>query len=331
MSSTYIVRRSNERTTTYQVKYRLGGRSTRIQHAGTFRTLRDARARASWVRTEIAYCRDPRATRPGSKHEKLTLAQAILCTAEERTDLSDNTKISYRTTAKAVPNVEVDDVTVEWIQKWLAQSVKHSAPATVATRLSVVRAALDHIGRDPNPARSNRVKTPRVETPDVSPVTNAEWNALQPKLSALHGLALATIEATGLRRSEALNLTWADIDLAASKLVVRHGKTKASRRVIDLAEHAPHLLTPFRTHRENQNNPQPNDKVFAIKSPGALASAMRRACRAAGITEHGPHALRHRRATIWVNSGMPLRKVAQLLGHTNPSTTLDVYTHVSVD
>lgn len=328
MSSAYIVRRTNKTSVTYHVKYRLGGRSTRIEHGGAFKRLRDARARANWIRGELAACRDPRLSRLDVTYNDLTLAQAISAMADERVDISRNTELSYRAAAKALPDVRVDDVDVEWVQRWLADAVRHAKPATVATRLSVVRAALDHIGVEPNPARSPRVKTPRVEAPEVRPVTNADWDAIQVKLSGESLLALRLIEAVGLRRSEAVSLAWSDVDLESGRLVVRRGKTRASRRVIELQEWAPHILEQLRDHRSASPDAE---LVFSVRTPDSLAATFRRACRAAGTNEYGPHALRHRRATIWVNDGVPLRQVAQLLGHTNPSTTLDVYTHVSVD
>lgn len=322
------MRRANRTGVTYHVKYRLGGRSTRIEHGGAFKRLRDARARANWIRGELAACRDPRVARLDVAYNDFTLAQAILAMAEERVDISHNTELSYRAAAKAVPNVRVDDVDVGWVQRWLAEAVRSARPATVSTRLSVVRAALDHIGIEPNPARSSRVKPPRIEAPEVTPVTNADWEQIKAKLSGENLLAIRLIESIGLRRSEAVSLKWSDLDLESGRLVVRRGKTKASRRVVELQEWAPEVLLELRAHREGSPDAE---SVFSIPTPDSLAASLRRACRAAGTTEYGPHALRHRRATIWVNDGVPLRQVAQLLGHTNPSTTLDVYTHVSVD
>ena len=43
----------------WEVRYRLGGRESRIRYGGKFRTLRDARARRDWIAGELAAQRVP--------------------------------------------------------------------------------------------------------------------------------------------------------------------------------------------------------------------------------------------------------------------------------
>lgn len=40
------------------------------------------------------------------------------------------------------------------------------------------------------------------------------------------------------------------------------------------------------------------------------------------------HELRHRRITIWHQAGIPARELAERAGHSKPSMSLDVYSHV---
>jgi integrase len=56
--------------------------------------------------------------------------------------------------------------------------------------------------------------------------------------------------------------------------------------------------------------------------------AMTRACRNAKVPHYHPHDLRHRRITIWHQSGVPARELAERAGHSRPSMSLDVYSHV---
>ena len=59
-----------------------------------------------------------------------------------------------------------------------------------------------------------------------------------------------------------------------------------------------------------------------------MRDAIGRASRAAGLPLYSPHDLRHRRGSLWHASGMPARELAERLGHSKPSMSLDVYTHV---
>ena len=41
-----------------------------------------------------------------------------------------------------------------------------------------------------------------------------------------------------------------------------------------------------------------------------------------------PHDFRHRRASLWHGQGVPGAELAKRLGHSKPSMSLDVYSHV---
>jgi integrase len=55
---------------------------------------------------------------------------------------------------------------------------------------------------------------------------------------------------------------------------------------------------------------------------------MLRACQNAKVPHYHPHDLRHRRITIWHQSGVPARELAERAGHARPSMSLDIYSHV---
>jgi integrase len=68
--------------------------------------------------------------------------------------------------------------------------------------------------------------------------------------------------------------------------------------------------------------------VFQGITEGAAYGAMTRACKLAKVPHYHPHDLRHRRITIWHQSGVPARELAERAGHARPSMSLDVYSHV---
>jgi integrase len=69
-------------------------------------------------------------------------------------------------------------------------------------------------------------------------------------------------------------------------------------------------------------------RLFPDLKEGTMRDAMARACRSAGIPLYSPHDLRHRRGSLWHASGMPARELAERMGHSKASMSLDVYTHV---
>jgi integrase len=71
----------------------------------------------------------------------------------------------------------------------------------------------------------------------------------------------------------------------------------------------------------------PERPVFG-GTPDVYRNVMVRASKAAGLPTFSPHDLRHRRGTIWHHGGLPARVLAERLGHSKASMSLDVYSHV---
>ncbi len=72
----------------------------------------------------------------------------------------------------------------------------------------------------------------------------------------------------------------------------------------------------------------PERRLFPGLNEGTMRDAIGRACRSEGIPFYSPHDLRHRRGSLWHANGMPARELADRMGHTKASMSLDVYTHV---
>ena len=53
-------------------------------------------------------------------------------------------------------------------------------------------------------------------------------------------------------------------------------------------------------------------------------------CERKGLPHCTPHQLRHRRISLWHFQGVPAREIADRAGHSKPSMSLDVYSHVIV-
>jgi integrase len=71
--------------------------------------------------------------------------------------------------------------------------------------------------------------------------------------------------------------------------------------------------------------------VFAGLDAKKIRDGLALACRDAGIAHYGPHALRHRRCSLWLAHGFETVFVKQWSGHSKASMLSDVYGHVMAE
>lgn len=137
----------------------------------------------------------------------------------------------------------------------------------------------------------------------------------------------------GLRVSEVVNLTPDHIDLENGWIHVQHGKGDKDRDVP-----IPDSLRKW-LEKWLQSRPE-SGWLFATSNgkpimPRYLNQVLERLSKRSGVylrdgAKKKPvhaHVLRHTAATYWLNQGLNLREVQELLGHANIGTT-QVYTHV---
>jgi integrase/recombinase XerD len=141
---------------------------------------------------------------------------------------------------------------------------------------------------------------------------------------------LTTIYATGLRISEAVRLSVADIDSAQMTIRVARGKGNKQR----LVPLSPALLQELREWWREHRNPQwlfPRKQPHRPLSTASVQQACRQAVRRAGLPPRvSAHTLRHTFATELLEAGVDLLTIQKILGHADLKTTL-IYTHVRRD
>ena len=71
-------------------------------------------------------------------------------------------------------------------------------------------------------------------------------------------------------------------------------------------------------------------RLFPDVTANGLRSAMSDLCERLGLAHCTPHRLRHRRISLWHFQGVPARELADRAGHSKPSMSLDVYSHMIV-
>jgi integrase len=235
--------------------------------------------------------------------------------------------------------------------------VRALSDSTIRNTYAVLRQALDGAVRDgmlaQNPAAL--VKRPGVERREAAHLDAEAVSAvLQAALGLRYYPVLVLIATTGLRRGEALALRWPDLDPDNGLLIVRGTlgrvggkldistpKTERARRQMPLT---PAVVSMLKAHRKQQleerlaaaNVWTDRDLVFATElgtpvEPRNILRTIEIASAKAGLNAVDVHTLRHSAATAWLESGVHIRQVSDLLGHSSVAITGDIYGHGSSD
>ena len=139
---------------------------------------------------------------------------------------------------------------------------------------------------------------------------------------------LLLLYGAGLRLSEALSLTRADLPLGDWLRITGKGGKIRDVPLLPIIIEAVHLydeLCPFDTGRSGALFLSSRGNALGPRAVQRLVEALRIAANLPAHTT--PHALRHAFATSLLSGGGDLRAIQQLLGHANLSTT-QLYTHI---
>jgi site-specific recombinase XerD len=200
------------------------------------------------------------------------------------------------------------------------------APATIARRLSAVRALLRYSlgpGAVPDvplaPRRGRRLPD-APKAGEVDAMLEAALAGGDP-LALRNRALLELVYSAGLRSAEAVGLDLVDVDFGREHVHVRNGKG-AKDRVVPLGEEAAHWVGRYLREARPALARGANDALFLSARGRRLdTSTLRR------LLPH-PHRLRHAFATHLLEGGADLRAIQELLGHSSLSTT-QIYSHVS--
>ena len=160
--------------------------------------------------------------------------------------------------------------------------------------------------------------------------------------------------ATGMRRGECCGLQWQDIDYAArsihirrtvvklsgEEVIVKEPKTSAGDRFVYFSAEMESLLREYHafcedvTEQEDERELTDEDFLFRRHgltlpmTPTTFTWRFKRILQKNHLPEGlTVHSLRHTAASLMIANGTDVTTVAGLLGHAQPSTTLDIYSH----
>ena len=205
-----------------------------------------------------------------------------------------------------------------------------------------------------NPATN--AELPRQDNKEASFLDEADARRL---LELLHGepikwRAMVTFDLlSGLRRGELLGLRWQDVDFAAetitivqaSQYVKGYGvfvttpKNVTSRRPLKLSRSAFLILREYQVWQDEQRElcgsywKDTDGRIFTTDDgapihPDSITKWFREFVKRVNLPSVSVHSLRHTYASLMIADGTPLVVVSKRLGHSQVSTTADIYAHV---
>ena len=187
---------------------------------------------------------------------------------------------------------------------------------------------------------ADKLKRPKLTEKPVECFTLAEQKQIEHairngKKDKLYGILLCLY--SGLRIGELIALQWSDIDfvkgvLTVSKschdgkagLIIDEPKTATSRRMIPLPKQ---LLPILRSVKKKSDSPfvvSENGKPVSVRSYQRSFELLLKKLK---IPHKGFHSLRHTFATRAIECGMDVKTLSEILGHKNPTVTLNRYAH----
>jgi integrase/recombinase XerD len=287
-------------------------------------------------------------------HEQLVLD--FLAYLEFERGLSRNTLEAYRSDLlqfgawMAEHDVEIVSAEHADLAGWLTDLATGDPPerpaaanATLQRKAACLRSFYRHLRRDEiivhDPTADLRAprkdqRLPKVlDRDEVARLLSAPQGT---DPAALRDRALLELMyACGLRASEAIGLTVADIDLDAG--ILRATGKGSKERLVPIGGKAVNAVRIyFERARPTFVGLAPEPHLF-VNQRGAgltrqgLYKIVQRHARAAGLDgKMSPHTLRHTFATHLLAGGCDLRSLQEMLGHADIATT-QIYTHLSAD
>ena len=162
----------------------------------------------------------------------------------------------------------------------------------------------------------------------------------------------------GLRRSEVIGLKWDAIDFEQNTVTIRHTvtacdldgkrilvaadttKTKASMRTLPLVPFLRQRLLTLRTQQQENRRRQGSGYSTAyldyvcvnergdLLRPHYVTKTFPKLLQANGLRRIRYHDLRHSCASLLLANGVPMKQIQEWLGHSDFSTTANIYAHL---
>lgn len=277
---------------------------------------------------------------------------------EHREEITTRTWTNYEPHYKDVlarhGDKEIQQVSaMEIVNHLTAAKAKGYSATVVNTIRSIYRMIFDYaVAHDLaqfNPVTSVRLPKGLKRGKRIAP-SDAQIRKIFASIDAPFGLFPVFLLCTGLRKSEALALTWDDVDLDARQIsvtksidytvganpVIKPPKTEAGVRSVPIIDLLYDQLVEAADRKKSEYVFPAQDSNRSGKGGGMMTlrgyeGAWLRYCQAAGFMEDGKptitaHNLRHGTATLMFELGVDELTAQKILGHSRIEITREIYT-----
>lgn len=258
-------------------------------------------------------------------------------------------------------NIKLKELTTEDIQEFYSAQLERVSANTVIHYHAVIHRALKYAVKiktiQSNPAVN--VERPRKEKFIGSFYDKKEINTLFDIIQG-HPLEVAIKLAAfyGLRREEIIGLKWTAIDFENNTLTIQHtvtecnldgkhievasdtAKTDSSLRTMPLVTNFREMLLAKKEKQEYYRKlcgrsycKEYLDYIFVNEmgerwKPRYLSDGFKRILEQNGLRRIRFHDLRHTCASLLLANNVPMKKIQEWLGHSDFSTTANIYAHL---
>jgi len=157
---------------------------------------------------------------------------------------------------------------------------------------------------------------------------------------------------TGMRRGELMGLEWKDLDYENKTIIIRRSsqylpgqgtftkepKNELSNRTVTIPVSIVELLKDYQLHQEKQSQQLANlwkfsDRLFTTwdgepMRPDTVSSWFGKFLKKHDLPHVTFHGLRHTNVSLLIADGVDIRTIASRVGHSTPTTTLNLYSHI---
>ena len=334
----------------YEGRYIIGRREDGKAKYGYLYSRQYSDIKRKMAEMRLLYTAEDRQCRPATPTFRAWAAEWENSPAYQRLKLSTRQKYSQNLKKRLIPffgAIQIGDIDGKMLQEFADRMTAEGlAASTVREMIQLLKTLLREAARR---QILPRIPECRLMLADARPrekeiLSREEQRKLQ-QYAGEEDLPVIVSLYTGLRLGEICALQWSDIDrdhqtLTVSRtvqrlyapdgetktaLVVGPPKTQTSLRTIPLPENLLQAL------EQRAGDGRPRGYIFGNGTqpadPRRIQNGFHRLLKRAGLPPMGFHSLRHTFTTRLLEMGEDLKTISSLLGHSNVTTTMNIYAH----